>query len=124
LIDDAPAPGSRLWLPIVESVVADLEGRKGRWVVKFPLGSIAELPMTPPTVSTIFELLSPDEVLMEPPSVIRLTNAAGSSTWQGENHRWQSKGIGRSLAVVSLSRSLDESGNNEPFFCELLSEIG
>jgi hypothetical protein len=124
LIDDAPPPGSQLWLPIIESVVAALEGRQGRWVVKLPLGFLAVLPTSQPTISAIFELLTTDEVLMEPPSVTRLGSAGVGSTWEGENHRWQSRSVGRSIAVISVSRSLQESRANEPFFCELLTEIG
>ena len=124
LVADPPPPGSQLWLPIIGAVVAGLEGREGRWVVKLPLGFLTELPTSQPTISRIFALLTSDEVLMEPPSVTHLARAYVSSTWEGENHRWQSRSAAGSLAVTSVSRSLRESLDGEPFFCEMLWEIG
>jgi hypothetical protein len=121
LMVDAPLPGSLDWLPIAEKVAAELEESSGRWVVKLPLGTTERLPVDPwrerprwlPELGRI----------LEPPSVVCCFRQHRSAVWEGENHRWQRLFGHRSLVVLSLSRSVIEAREGDPFVCEQLWEI-
>jgi hypothetical protein len=124
VIAHAPLAGSEYWLPILESLVTGLEPAVGRWVVKFPLGSVSEVPASIESIGATIEMFATAEQTIEQPSVARLSKSVTGSVWEGENHRWQWRQGCRSQAVVSVSRSIVEAAGGDPFACELLWEIG
>lgn len=121
LIPNAPSPGSIEWMPIVEAIAAELDSSSGRWIVKLPLGTVEAVPadVLPGSVHSLVELGS----ILEPPSVTHCLGQHQVARWEGANHRWQRVFGIRSLVVISVSRSVAEASEGDPFVCEQLWEI-
>jgi hypothetical protein len=121
LLLDAPPPGSLDWLPIVSAIATRLDSLSGRWVVKLPLGTtdVAPVNLSPAQLHTLPDLGR----ILEPPSIVRRSSRSNVCAWEGENHRWQQVFGRRSLVVISVSRSVIEARDGDPFVCEQLWEI-
>jgi hypothetical protein len=123
VVSDPPAPGSHDWLAYMGAVVDHLVGEQDRWIVKLPLGFVSTPPPELASANDIFLMVERGEDLMEQPSVNRLGPSNAPSTWEGQNVRWQWCDRPGVTTVVSVSRSLRDRVDGEPFSCALLYEI-
>ena len=88
LVEQAPAPGSRDWMPLLLDLVEYLGVSDDFWVVTLPTGLAARLPDAEPTESQLFECSDAAE-LLEPPAVYRINAPGPNLHWEGVIHEWR-----------------------------------
>jgi hypothetical protein len=107
LVENAPAPGSAAWLPLVLDLVTYLADLGARWVVTVPVGVVDAVPAVPPTAVKLFDIIDERE-LGETPAVYRIAAGGPNLRWAGEIHEWRQPLKPNVLEVLTLSRHAAE----------------
>jgi hypothetical protein len=114
IIENAPAPGSLEWLPIMRSLALEIhEWGEGSWGVSIQLGTVKKPPCGPIPTESIPALIEQAE-RFTPPDVWRLESGP-SHAWEGEKTTWDTDLTARVRECVTYSRSADDREAGEDF---------
>lgn len=122
VVGNAPAPGSREWLPIVEELIQLLDSQGGNWTITVPVGTATVVPRKVVSAPDVFHLVDRSD-LMEAPAAHRLADTLVANRWEGEYHCWRRVLQNTVAEIVSLSRSSMQIGSGEPYCVEIAFEI-
>jgi len=121
VLEGAPRPGSRAWLPILRELARDLASRGGFWTLSLPVGEAA-LRTPLPDPDGVFDSVSEPERSAQP-AVHRLGPTLQGHTWNGQHYVARHMVSDGLWEVVSFARQ-DGAPPDEPGFrVDIVEEI-
>jgi hypothetical protein len=119
---DAPKPGSKDWLPGIESVTVALRGSARPWTIVFPVGHARDVFRPSGDLDELVERADAS-LLLEPPSVVAVGGEYSANTWAGELAQVRTSTESGVIEVVSIERSRLEGQFDDPFSINVYREI-